>query len=125
MKRYQNGGMKPTSSSSSKTGITFAFLPAAPLLNSLPVMPQPDWSLLKGAFWISVPRSINKLSENYSYSHDIMWALEVIDERENALLVVQYIHLSKLNQCRQTKEEKKNRTKHFPKGYGSSPFCSK
>ena len=49
---------------------------------------------------------IEELTQSLSDACNIIWVQEVIDERENAQLVLQHSHLGKLNQSLQTKESK-------------------
>jgi DDE superfamily endonuclease len=136
--RILYGALATTSSGSllvSKVRMTSAFSPITPVLETLPELPVPDWSLLQdldSKRYQSrevLETHIDELTQSLSDARNIIRVREVIDERKNAQLVLQHSHLGKLNQSLQTKENKTkdDRTKLFPKGHGrhltAEEFC--
>jgi hypothetical protein len=97
-----------------------------PILEAIPELPQPDWSLLKepepNTYQTrDMLEARNKeLTKNLRNSQLIIRARELIDERHTAQLVIQHAHLTKLNQSLHAKENKRttDRTILFPGGFG-------
>jgi hypothetical protein len=115
-----------TSSSSllvSKTQIMSATSILTPVLETLPELPHLNWSLLQQShptIYQAIQGHVEELTENLSYSHNIIQAQKLIDEQKNAQLIIQHSYLTKLNQSLQTKENKTKDdcTRLFPKGLG-------
>jgi hypothetical protein len=127
--RLMYGTLASTSSGSilvSKARMTSAYPVTKPVLEALPELPQPDWSLLKEPEpSIYQTRDMlearnKELTDNLRNSQMIIRARELIDQRQTAQLVIQHAHLTKLNQSLHAKENKKatDRTILFPGGFG-------
>ena len=123
------GGLASTSTGSlllSKTCLTSSYPIHPHVLDALPELPQPDWSLLEG--WPSssyesrgsLESKIGSLTMQLKHSRDIIHAWEQMDESKNAQLVIQHTQLQKLKQTIIAKEEKEKekRTTVFKKGLG-------
>jgi hypothetical protein len=97
-----------------------------PVLERVPVLPEPNWSLLQEHSPLaSLPRAaleetIIELTESLRRSQKIIVAHELIQEGQNSQLVIQAAYLDKLNQSLNTKEKmaQDDRTKIFPGGKG-------
>ena len=128
---FMYGGLASTSTGSlllSKTHLTSSYPIHPPVLNALPELPQPDWSLLEG--WPSssyesrgsLESKIGSLTMQLERSRDIIHAQEQMDESKNAQLVIQHTQLQKLKQTIVAKEEKEKEkercTMVFKKGLG-------
>ena len=127
--RLMYGTLASTSSGSilvSKARMTSTYPVMKPVLEALPELPQPDWSLLKDPEpSIYQTRDMlearnKELTNNLRNSQMIIRARELIDQRQTAQLVIQHAHLTKLNQSLHAKENKKttDRTILFPGGFG-------
>ncbi|KAF8532455.1 hypothetical protein JB92DRAFT_2688750, partial [Gautieria morchelliformis] len=109
-----------------KTPVTSSQPIITPVLEGPPSLPDPDWSLLtlpSTPDWGSrakLSSQIKELSESLSLAQKHIHACNSIIEGTHAQLVIQNLHLSKLQQVLQTKENKKktDRTKLFPQGKG-------
>jgi len=106
--------------------MTSAYPVTQPVLEAMPELPLPDWSLLdettSSAYQtrdMLVARN-RELTENLNKSKMMLRARELIDERQTAQLIIQHAHLTKLNQSLHAKENKKatDRTVLFPGGFG-------
>ena len=122
--------MGSTSSGSmllSKTRITSVYEVAAPVLEDMPELPEPDWGLLEDLPATdgyqsreSLLTKIRQLTESLHCARVLIGTHKVIQERSTAQLIVQHAHLSKLNQALNAKENKKSndRTILFAEGFG-------
>jgi hypothetical protein len=122
------GALGSTSSGSilvSKTRITSAYKVTAPVIEMLPELPAPNWTILQN----QPPSGYQSrgaledqnwaLTESLECAQEIIQANELIEQNRAAMLVVQHAHLIKLNQALQAKEKKKtDRTKLFADGLG-------
>ena len=109
-----------------KARITSAYEIAPPVLEALPELPQPDWSLLSNSPLSTyssreqVHKLNDKLAESLQWAHDQILAYQLINEGAQAQLIVQDLTLRKLKESLFTKEnkQKNDRTKLFPQGKG-------
>jgi hypothetical protein len=127
--RIMYGALASTSTGSvllSKAHLTSSYSIRLPVLETPPELPQPDWSLLqpKPSSGHESPQSletkIDTLTSQLSRARDIIRARELMDEQNNAQLIIQYTELHKFKQTLATKEGKKKekRTTLFKKGLG-------
>jgi hypothetical protein len=127
--RLMYGGLGSTSTGSlllSKARLTSSYSIHPPVLETLPKLPQPDWSLLEAQpssgyeSRDSLERKITALTTGLHRSRDIIHAREQMDESKNAQLVIQNTELRKLKQTVNAKEAKAKEkcTTVFKKGLG-------
>lgn len=96
----------------------------APVLEQTSNLEQPDWALLKSQITSQTKEQmkahIEALTESLRRAKILVAAKDSIIEASQAQLVIQNMHLNKLNETLQAKEGAKenDRTKLFPKGRG-------
>lgn len=124
------GALASTSSGSlliSKTRMTSAYQFKEPVLEAIPELPQPDWTMLTkthdpvGYQTREMLEELNReLIKNLERSKMIIRARELIDERQSAQLIIQHTELTKLQQSLLEREKKKknDRSILFPGGLG-------
>ena len=94
--------------------------------NVLEDLPMPDWSLLQSSTPLSsytrpdLEELCTTLQQNLQHAHDRMAASALINEAQNAQLIVQHMGMEKMNLTVHAKEQPKrsDRTALFPKGKG-------
>ena len=88
----------------SKTRITSAYKAAAPVIETAPLLPEPDWTHLNKnsddsyQSRESLLKTNGSLTESLRRSKDIIRTYEIMGKRTAAQLVIQNAHLNKLNQ---------------------------
>ncbi|KAF8529337.1 hypothetical protein JB92DRAFT_2616320, partial [Gautieria morchelliformis] len=110
----------------SKTPITVGQSIPPPVLERPTSLPEPNWDLLTqggSSEWQSrtqLEMRVNELTANLHMAHGQLLVREGIIKSAHAQLIIQNLHVTKLQQALETKEKKKktDRTKLFPKGNG-------
>jgi len=100
---------------------------AAPILEDMPELLEPDWRLLQAKSDIvgyqsmeSLLTKIEQLTKSLHRTQVLICTHEVIQEHITAQLIIQHAHITKLNQALHAKENKKtnDHTILFAKGFG-------
>jgi hypothetical protein len=96
----------------SKTHITSAYKAAAPVIETAPLLPEPDWIHLDKNSDCSYQsqESLRKMNVSHTkslcHSKDIICTYEIMGERTAVQLIIQNSHLHKLNQVLHSGEQK-------------------
>ncbi|TFK39562.1 hypothetical protein BDQ12DRAFT_604088 [Crucibulum laeve] len=94
-----------------KAKLTSATQVTAPVLKALPPLPQPDWSLAKQISAHQTNQELQceneRLHVHLEQASVINWAQESIIEGAHATLVIQNLHLLKLNSALHGKEKER------------------
>ena len=127
--RMLHGALGSTSSGSLllSTPRLTSYNPANPTLQSLPPLPQPDWSLLNQlepdlhqTREMALARQ-KSLTESLHNARTTIAAYQHMEEASNAQIILQHLEVTKLAQSLEAKEKKKEseRTMLFPEGVGT------
>jgi hypothetical protein len=110
----------------SKVKMSSTYKIPKPVLEAVPDLPQPDWTLLGGPdpgtyqSLGELEQQNHQLTDSFARSQDIICTHELIDEGRAAQLLIQNVILVKQNKALHAKENKKDEghTKLFADGFG-------